>query len=136
MDIPRYWRLRNQRYHLEGSQCTNCGRFFFPPRQICPVCKQQNMRAHKFKGTGKVFSYSVVYQTSERFEGQAPYVVALIELDEGVRLTAQLTDVDLSAVEMSLPVEMVVRKIFEEGNNGPIFYGYKFRPRLQFANGK
>ncbi len=131
MDIPRYWRLRNQRYHLEGTQCQKCEQQFFPPRAVCPICKKRKMKPIKFRGKGRVYSYSVLYQPSERFEGQAPYVVAIVELEEGVKLTAQLTDVDLDEVEIGLPVEMVVRKIYEEGENGPIVYGYKFRP-LQF----
>ena len=131
MDIPRYWRLKKQRYHLQGTFCQNCGKYFFPPRAICPDCKSGNLQTHTFSGLGKVYSYAVLYQPSERFEGFAPYIVALIELEEGVRLTAQLTDVEIDQVKIDMPVEMVIRKIYEEGNNGPIVYGYKFRP-LQF----
>lgn len=38
MEIPRYWRLKDQRYRLEGSICQLCGRFSFPPRPVCPHC--------------------------------------------------------------------------------------------------
>ncbi|MHB2156526.1 Zn-ribbon domain-containing OB-fold protein [Calditrichota bacterium GD2] len=128
MDIPRYWRLRNQRYHLQGAKCEQCGQLYFPPRAVCPACKSRSLSAYRFKGTGRVYSHSLLYQSSDRFEGQAPYVVAIVELEEGVRLTAQLTDVDVDEVAVGMPVEMVVRKIYEEGDTGPIVYGYKFRP--------
>jgi len=38
MEIPRHWRLKAQRYRLEGSACPGCGVFNFPPRRVCPYC--------------------------------------------------------------------------------------------------
>jgi uncharacterized OB-fold protein len=52
-------------------------------------------------------------------------------LDEGPLVTAQLTDVDPDELEIGMPVEMVTRKLREEGEDGLIVYGYKFRKRLQ-----
>ncbi len=135
MDIPRYWRLRNQRYRLEGTVCKECGAKHFPPRVVCPVCRSSHLEPFEFKGAGKVFSYTVVHQAPDIFDKQVPYIVALVELEEGVRLTAQLTDTDLEDVYIGMEVNMVVRKIYEDGENGPIQYGYKFRPR-QFAQGQ
>jgi len=61
-----------------------------------------------------------------------PYLVALVELAEGVRVTAQLTDVDPDEVEIGMPVEMVTRRLQERGprEQGYLVYGYKFRPVL------
>jgi len=44
MEIPRHWRLKAQRYRLEGVACPNCGRLIFPPRPICPHCNAQAER--------------------------------------------------------------------------------------------
>lgn len=41
MEIPRHWRLKTQRYRLEGSTCPVCGRLTFPPRPVCPPCTGQ-----------------------------------------------------------------------------------------------
>lgn len=131
MDIPRNWRLRDQRYRLQGTRCTACGDLHFPPRLVCPRCKGRSLEPYQFSGRGTVYSYTVVYQAPEGFEDYVPYVVALIDLEEGVRITAQLTDVDPDDVSIGMPVEMVVRKLSEEGERGVILYGYKFRPPLQ-----
>jgi uncharacterized OB-fold protein len=56
--------------------------------------------------------------------------VALVKLEEGPMVAAQLTDVDNSKVEIGMPVEMVTRKLREDGKRGMIVYGYKFRPTL------
>jgi len=58
--------------------------------------------------------------------------VALVQLDEGPVVTAQLTDLDGQDVKIGMPVEMVTRKIRDDGNQrGIIVYGYKFRPVLR-----
>ncbi len=130
MDIPRNWRLRDQRYRLQGTKCTSCGERHFPPRQVCPRCKGRALEPYVFKGRGTVYSYTVVYQAPEGYEDYVPYVVALVDLEEGVRVTAQLTDISPDEVSIGMPVEMVVRKLYEEGDQGIILYGYKFRPLL------
>jgi uncharacterized OB-fold protein len=57
--------------------------------------------------------------------------VALVQLDEGPMVTAQLTDLGGEKVEIGMPVEMVTRRIRSDGDErGILVYGYKFRPRL------
>jgi len=84
---------------------------------------------HKsLSGRGEVYSFSTMYNAPHGFEEQKPYTIALIKLDEGPMVTAQLTDVDSADVRIGLRVEMVTRKLREEGAEGQIIYGYKFRP--------
>ena len=79
-----------------------------------------------FAGTGEIYSLTTVREAPEGFEDQAPYVLALVKLDEGALVTAQLTDLDeLPAIGDR--VEMVTRKLTTEGERGMIVYGYKFR---------
>lgn len=82
-----------------------------------------------FAGTGEIFSFTTVQQAPENFEEQAPYTLALIRLDEGPMITAQLTDLD-GPVAIGDRVEMVTRKLTTEGARGMIVYGYKFRKIL------
>ena len=86
--------------------------------------------ARNLSGRGVVYSYTVMYNVPQGFEEQKPYTVALVKLDEGPMVTAQLTDVDHDAVVIGMPVEMVTRKLREDGAEGQIIYGYKFRPIL------
>jgi uncharacterized OB-fold protein len=69
-----------------------------------------------------------MYNVPKGFEEQKPYSVALISLDDGPMVTAQLTDVDAADLTIGMRVEMVTRKLREEGDEGQIIYGYKFRP--------
>lgn len=79
---------------------------------------------------GVVYSYTTVREAPEGFVGQAPYRLALVSLEDGSLITAQLTDVD-AGVEIGDRVEMVTRKLTTEGARGMIVYGYKFRPALK-----
>ena len=87
----------------------------------------------KFSGRGEVYSHTTVHNPPEGYQEMAPYTVALVKLEEGPLITAQLTDVDNDEVEIGMPVEMVTRKLQTQGDEGLIVYGYKFRPQLATA---
>ncbi len=129
MEIARHWRLRQQRYSLVGEVCPNCEYKIFPPRDICPNCGKEARELYAFSGKGEVYSYTTIYEAPSGYDVNAPYTVALVKLEEGPMVTAQLTDIDNSAVKIGMPVEMVTRKMRDDGNErGVIVYGYKFRP--------
>jgi hypothetical protein len=115
---------------MVGEVCKECGAKLFPPRDVCPECTKPAYEPYKFSGNGKVYSYSTVYQAPAGYEAFVPYTVALVELDEGPLVTAQLTDVEQDEIEIGMPVEMVTRKIQSCGEEGSIVYGYKFRKPL------
>jgi uncharacterized OB-fold protein len=69
-----------------------------------------------------------VFQAPASHEEQAPYTVALVKLEEGPLVTAQLTDVDRKDMTIGMPVEMTTRVLQSNGDRGAIVYGYKFRP--------
>lgn len=133
MHIARDWRLKKQRLSLVGEVCENCGTKLFPPRDTCPACVKPASTPYTFSGKGEVYSYSTLYDAPTGFESYLPYTVALVKLDEGPLVTAQLTDVDSQDVQIGMPVEMVTRKLAQDGDDGVILYGYKFRPALQVA---
>jgi uncharacterized protein len=88
---------------------------------------------YTFAGTGEVYSFTTLQETPEGFDEQAPYMLALVKLDEGPIITAQITDVD-EPVAIGDKVEMVTRKLTTEGARGMIVYGYKFRKVLKRGN--
>jgi uncharacterized OB-fold protein len=131
VSIPRNWRLQQQRYRLVGEICEHCNAKIFPPRDVCPECEAPAKTPLLFSGRGEVYSYSTVYNPARGFEEFAPYAVALVRLEEGPMVVAQLTDVDADQISIGMPVEMVTRKVQSGGEEGAIVYGYKFRPVVQ-----
>ena len=135
MEIPRHWRLKNQRYKLVGEVCPHCEAKLFPPRDVCPECGGEAKTLYTFSGRGEVYSFTTVFDAPAGYEENAPYTVALIKLKEGPMLTAQLTDLGDQPVEIGTPVEMVTRRLRSDGDErGMIVYGYKFRPVLAGVN--
>ena len=135
MEIPRHWRLKQQRYKLVGEVCPHCEAKLFPPRDICPECGGEAKSLYTFSGRGEVYSHTTVQDAPTGFEENAPYTVALVKLEEGPLITAQLTDLGEEAVEIGTPVEMVTRRLRTDGDErGMLVYGYKFRPRLATVN--
>jgi len=129
--VARFWRKIPQRYNLAGTQCTTCGRYFFPPRNLCPDCRRAGkIREHRFSGMGKVVTYTVIRTASEQFEQMTPYVLAIVQLDEGPRLTAQLV-CSPDEVRIGMRVRPVFRRISADGESGVIHYGTKFAPATQ-----
>jgi hypothetical protein len=129
MEIPRHWRIKKQRYALVGEVCPHCEVKIFPPRDVCPNCGGEAKTRYDFSGRGTIFSYTIMNDAPAGYEANTPYAVALVKLDEGPMVTAQLTDLGDQAVQIGMPVEMVTRKIRNDGDErGMIVYGYKFRP--------
>jgi hypothetical protein len=130
MEVSRHWRLQEQRYKLVGETCDSCGVKLFPPRDVCLECEAPAKELYTFTGLGEVFSYTTIYDAPAGFQHNAPYTVALVKLEEGPLVTAQLTDMAKDEVFIGMPVEMVTRKLRSDGEEGMIVYGYKFRPAV------
>jgi len=108
------------------QRCNACDQFIFYPRGICPHCLADDLSWQQVKGTGLVHAFTIVYRhPNPAFQGGIPYVVALIELDEGVRMLSNLVGVaaDPAAVTVGMPVEVV----YEAQTDGVTLP--KFRPR-------
>lgn len=129
MSTPsRYWREIPQRYRFEGNQCSGCGEKMFPPRLICPECGSQKLVAFRLAEKGKVLTYTIIRVPPSPFSDQAPYAVGIIELEDGVKITAQIVDCDFDQLKVGMPVKAEFRKVSQVGHSGIICYGYKFVP--------
>lgn len=126
--IPLTWRRIPERYRMRGSKCATCSTPYFPPRIVCQKCRRKGkLEPMNFKGTGIVYSFTEISSPASGFEEQVPYVFAIIELDEGARITGQIVDAGKKDVKIGDRVEPVFRKIQSNDPEGLIHYGFKFR---------
>jgi len=127
-NAPRFWRCIPQRYNLKGTHCTSCDEYFFPPRNICPNCRRgAELEEYAFNGTGTIVTYTTIYSATEDFERMTPYNLAIIQLDEGPRVTGQIIH-SSEGVKIGMRVRPVFRILGKEGERGIIYYGTKFAP--------
>ncbi|MCU0799535.1 MAG: Zn-ribbon domain-containing OB-fold protein [Candidatus Thermoplasmatota archaeon] len=129
MSGARYWRHQDQRYNMAGNECGVCGSRFFPGKTMCPNCHRRSvgkMKKFYFNGNGKIITYTIIHEGSLQYRNQVPYLLAIIELEEGDKVLGQIVDCEASDLAMGKKVEMVFRKLGEQGKSGTIQYGYKF----------
>lgn len=105
-EMAPFWEAAAHR-QLVVQRCAACGRLRFPARERCSRCLSGEATWRPVSGRGTVFSWVVMHQANHPgFAAEVPYVVASIELEEGVRLIAQLTGVAARAVQIGMPVEV------------------------------
>lgn len=121
---PRYHREKAHRYRLEAQKFSS-GYVTLANRYIDPDSGSTEFEKINLKGTGTILSYTIIHIASDQFKHLTPFPVAIIETDEGARITAMVSDCDHTDLKIGSKVELVFRKIQEEGDSGIINYGYK-----------
>ena len=131
MSVPRYWRETKYRYRLIGQMCAQCGSVMFPRSGVCSPCGSADLEEVKLAETGHVVTWTVVRNPPAGYMEYAPYLVALVELDDGVRVLSQLVDIEPIKMKTGMRVEAAFRRVKVDGSSGIIEYGYKFRPLIE-----
>ena len=93
---------------FEVQRCEACGRHVFYPRLVCPHCGGGPLGWVAASGRGAVHSYTVVHRAPAAFAAETPYVVALVDLEEGPRLMTRLLGVEPAEVEIGMPVQVAI----------------------------
>jgi len=95
---------------------------------VCPGCGGREFEPTKLADSGKLVTYTVIRVAPDQFVDETPYAVGIAEMDDGVKLTAQVVDCDFAALKVGMRVKVEFRKISQDGAAGVIHYGYKFIP--------
>ncbi|MCS7142660.1 MAG: OB-fold domain-containing protein [Aigarchaeota archaeon] len=127
---PHHWREREFRYRLTLYKCNRCGTAHHSVRLVCRKCRSTDLRREDAPSIGKLVDSTLLKSCPEGFESRSPYVVGLVEFEDGTRVLSQMTDCDPSELYPNREVEKVVRRLIEDATDGIIVYNYKFRPRL------
>lgn len=100
-------------HRLMGSRCTNDGSLYLPPRAMCAQDFGTQMEWAEFSGRGKLAAFSIIYigpsqMIEAGYDRKNPYCAAIIELEEGPKISAQLLDVDVlhpQTIQIGMPVQ-------------------------------
>jgi uncharacterized OB-fold protein len=120
-----FWKAASE-HRFELPRCESCRQYHFPPARTCPHCLSTDVVFSAVSGHGKVFSFVIfdrIYHPS--FAEEVPYVVALIELDEGPRLISNVVGVAPDEVRCEMPVEVFFDDVSETVSVP------KFKPRTE-----
>ncbi len=120
--VPLNWRLRKSRYNMLGNMCKSSGKVFFPQKMLCDVCNDNRCFENKqISGFGVVETWTIINNTPPGFP--SPSTFGIIKLTEGPSITAQI----VGKPKIGSRVKMVLRKMYTDGKQGLIYYGYKFQ---------
>ena len=87
---------------LLGLKCRECGAITVPPKMVCRQCASPDMEIIELKGRGKIQTFTPVFVAAEGREDEVPYIIVLVELDEGPWIMGNLTGVDPDKATMEL----------------------------------
>ena len=128
--IPSSWRSIGSRYRMIGTRVPGEDIVYFPPRNYCPVTRKEATEEVVLSGKGKIISFTIIHVPPERHELNHPYVVGIVELDEGPRVTSEIVGVEIDEIKIGMKVKAAFRKYGSDTADSVIVYGYKCTPNF------
>jgi uncharacterized OB-fold protein len=111
----RPWWEALKRHELYLQRCRDCGALRYYPRALCPECLSSRTEWIRSKGTGKVYTFTITYQNATAgFRDALPYVLAYVELDEGLKMLTNIVDCRPEQVRIGMPVAVVFDDVTPE----------------------
>ncbi len=115
-----FWDATRRR-ELLVQWCNSCDHAVFYPREVCPTCLGDDLEWRTAAGTGTVYAVTVEHKPMDpRMRDQAPYAIALVDLEEGVRMMTNVVGCDPDSVTAGMPVR-VTWEALSDGRNLPQF---------------
>ena len=109
-----FWDAANER-RLSIQRCVACERYVFYPRPLCPHCGGAELVWTDVSGRGSLYSYTIARRPTMRaFLADVPYVIAIVELEEGPRMTTHIVDCEPEAVTIGMAVEATFEDVTDE----------------------
>lgn len=110
---PFWYGCKNKKLLIQ--KCENCKKHIFYPKLFCPFCLSTDLRWIESTGKGKIYTFTIIYsyQPTE-FSEDIPYVVAVIELDEGVKMMSNIVGCPPEDVRCDMDVEVVFDDVTQE----------------------
>jgi hypothetical protein len=104
-----------RRGELLVQRCRSCGARQHYPRGVCGTCWSEELDWQRSSGRGTVYTFTVTHRTQARgFRDELPYVLAYVELEEGVQMMTNLVGCDPARVAIGMPVEVTFEKVTDD----------------------
>ena len=112
-DSRPYWEGLRQG-ELRIQRCNSCSKAVFYPRSICPHCHSDQLAWIVASGKGAIYSYTVVHQAFGPFAADVPFVIAIVELQEGARMMSRIVDAPRERVAVGAAVRVTFENVAED----------------------
>jgi uncharacterized OB-fold protein len=112
-DSRPYW-VGLQQGELRIQRCSSCAQAVFYPRALCPHCFSDQLSWIKASGKGTIYSYTVVHQAFGSFAADIPFTIAIVELEEGVRMMTRIITAPHEQVTIGATVQVTFENMGED----------------------
>ena len=119
---------------LIGAECSQCGVVTFPKQRGCPRCGHETMRERLLARRGTLWTWTTQgYLPKEPYRGPGtkdvfePYAIGYVELPDGLRVEARLTESDPSRLRIGMEMELVVVSLYRDADGNDVLV-HAFRP--------
>ena len=107
---------KTRKHELWIQKCVDCDTAFFYPRMICPDCLEDKIEWFKTSGKGLLYTYMINHRPPPGFEDEAPYAIAIVQLDEGPRMMTNIVGIENTPenLVLAMPLEVVFEDIVDD----------------------
>lgn len=113
-DTVPFWEA-TKRHELQLQHCNDCNRFYFYPRMYCRYCMSGDVEWRTVSGRGKLHTYIINHRPAPGRDPEKPYVIAIVELDEGPRMMTNIVMDDPTPDK--LPVDAPVEVVWDDASD-------------------
>lgn len=109
-----YWEALKA-HTMKIQRCAECATWYFPPRTLCPSCLSDNVEWTRVSGRGTVYAATAFHHAFDpAYEGEVPYNVSIVQLEEGPRLVSNVIGITPEEVQIGQSVEVVYEDVTEK----------------------
>jgi hypothetical protein len=80
--------------------CEVCETFYIPPKYFCTKCGYESLKGYTASGAGRIYTFTTIHAAPESFRDQVPYDIAIVELDEGIKVTARVKKMNEGSIKI------------------------------------
>jgi uncharacterized OB-fold protein len=110
-ETREYWEGA-KRGELRIQRCRACGKAYFFPRPFCPHCSSKDVEWFTASGRGTLYTYVINQRPARGFDDMAPYVIAIVQLEEGPRMMSNVIGVE--PTPENLPIDLPLEVTWEQ----------------------
>ena len=103
------------------QRCKDTGKAYFPPRPFSPYTGSRDVEVFEASGKAKLFSYVINHRPPKGFEDEAPYAIAVVELEEGPRMMTNIVECDPADLRVGMDVRVAFEVIDHSDITLPVF---------------
>ena len=123
--VSSFYKFASEK-RLMAAKCTECGAVLLPPKPMCTSCLSTNLEWIAVDGKGRLLSYTVINIAPEQFQELAPYIVGIVELENGLRLPGMIREVNPEDIKIGMSLEIDFQA--STSSRWPTWCRYFFKP--------